>query len=126
MKCHFILYVSDQVRSAEFYSKVLSKTPSLDVPGMTEFTLGPGVILGLMPEKGIVRLLGTVINDPASANQIPRAELYLRVDSPESYMTRAILAGGRELSPMQSRNWGDIAGYCADPDGHVIAFAKSA
>jgi len=25
---------------------------------------------------------------------------------------------------VESRDWGDRAGYCLDPDGHVLAFAE--
>ena len=124
MKAHFILYVADQSRSTIFYEKVLGLSPSLNVPGMTEFTLGTDIVLGLMPETGIVRLLGDAIENPASAKGVPRAELYLRVDSPEIYLARAMAVDARELSPLLARDWGDIAGYCADPDGHVIAFAR--
>lgn len=42
MKAHFILYVSDQNRSAAFYGRVLGLKPQLDVPGMTEFRLSEG------------------------------------------------------------------------------------
>ena len=49
----FILYVSDQVRSTKFYGKLLDLTPTLNVPGMTEFHLSKTVKLGLMPESGI-------------------------------------------------------------------------
>jgi predicted enzyme related to lactoylglutathione lyase len=54
---HFILYVADQARSAAFYAKVLCVEPRLDVPGMSEFVLPGGAVLGLMPEAGIRRLL---------------------------------------------------------------------
>jgi catechol 2,3-dioxygenase-like lactoylglutathione lyase family enzyme len=53
MKAHFILYVSDQERSTAFYSAVLGMHPTLNVRGMTEFTLDGSSILGLMPESGI-------------------------------------------------------------------------
>jgi len=46
---HFILYVQDQARSMEFYSGVLQMAPVLDVPGMTQFELPGGALLGLMP-----------------------------------------------------------------------------
>ena len=39
MKAHFSLYVADQQKAAEFYSAVLDLRPTMDVPGMTEFTL---------------------------------------------------------------------------------------
>jgi hypothetical protein len=41
------------------------------------------------------------------------------------YHHRSIEMGAKELSGLQSRDWGDIAAYSLDPDGHVIAFAKT-
>lgn len=120
---HFILYVEDQRASADFYRAVLGMAPVLDVPGMTEFRLGPDCVLGLMPVAGIRRLLGARLPDPALAGGVPRAELYLRVDDPQGFMSRALLHGARELSPVQARDWGDRAGYLLDPDAHVLAFA---
>ncbi len=123
MRAHFILYVSDQARSREFYAAVLAGPPRLHVPGMTEFDLGEGAVLGLMPEAGIRRLLGAAIPDPARAAGVPRAELYLVVDSPAAAHARALAAGARELSPPLPRDWGAVVSYCLDPDGHVVAFA---
>lgn len=120
----FILYVRDQQASRDFYAKVLQLEPTLDVPGMTEFELNGAAFLGLMPEAGIRRLLGEAIDDPALAGGRPRCELYLPVDDPQAYFDRLVAAGGRLLSPVQARNWGDDAGYGADPDGHVVAFAR--
>lgn len=120
----FILYVRDQRRSATFYAATLACSPALDVPGMTEFPLGDGATLGLMPEAGIRRLLGEALPDPAAANGAPRAELYIRVDDPAGFHSRALAAGARELSPLSARSWGDAAAYSLDPDGHVLAFAK--
>lgn len=125
MKAHFILYVSDQKASTEFYKTVLGVEPQLDVPGMTEFALNDGCVLGLMPVRGIKRLLGEKLPDPERAAGIPRAELYLKVDEPQVYHRRALERGAKELSPVDKRDWGDIAGYCLDPEGHVIAFASS-
>ncbi len=120
---HLILYVGDQARSASFYAAALGLAPTLDVPGMTEFTLGEGCVLGLMPERGIRRLLGDALPDPAGAAGIPRCELYLRVDDPGACHQRALQAGARELSGLELRSWGDHAAYSLDPDGHVLAFA---
>lgn len=121
---HFILYVADQRRSADFYRGVLDVDPILDVPGMTEYPLGEGSVLGLMPETGIKRLLGEALPDPIRGSGIPRAELYLRVADCRSFHCRALGAGAIELSPVALRDWGDFVGYCLDPDGHVIAFAE--
>jgi catechol 2,3-dioxygenase-like lactoylglutathione lyase family enzyme len=124
MICNFILYVCDQEASTRFYQTVLDRAPQLHVPGMTEFRLSGGCVLGLMPEKGIKRLLGAKIQDPEKTNGIARAEVYLSVDFPEIFLARAMTAGGRLLSPLEPRNWGDTAAYVADPDGHVVAFAS--
>ena len=123
-KALFILYVADQVRSRDFYTALLDVDATLDVPGMTEFPLCQESALGLMPESGIVRLLEGAIPDPASAAGVPRAELYLIVDDVEISFNRALAAGATQVSPPSTRDWGDLAGYCLDPDGHVVALAQ--
>jgi lincosamide nucleotidyltransferase A/C/D/E len=118
---HLILFVRDQERSRAFYEAALGVAPRLHAPGMTEFALREGVVLGLMPESGIRRLL------PALPELAPdgaaRAEVYLVVAAPRERLERALAAGATPLSPVLSRDWGDDAGYCLDPDGHVLAFA---
>lgn len=124
MRAHFILYVSDQVRSTAFYASVLGVAPSLNVPGMTEFELNCGAVLGLMPEVGIRRLLGPALPDMTPCHGIPRAELYLVSAHAREFHERALSAGAMELSAVALRDWGHLAGYSLDPDGHVIAFAQ--
>lgn len=119
-----ILYVANQQLSRDFYSKLLQLEPVLDVPGMIEFDLIPGMKLGLMPEAGIARILGDTIPHPASGNGIPRCELYLMVENPEELFSTALDSGAIEVSKIQERDWGHRVGYVADPDGHIIAFAK--
>ncbi len=126
LAAHFILYVHDQTASAAFYASVLALAPRLDVPGMTEFALNNGAVLGLMPVAGIKRLLGEALPDPGRARGIPRAELYLAVEDAETTLARALAAGATPLSPVVERDWGDRAGYCLDLDGHVVAFAERA
>ncbi len=114
----FILYVSDQQASRDFYAAVLGREPVLDVPGMTEFSLLDGSSLGLMPEAGIRKLLGETDFGGGL-----RAEVYLLVDDPRECLQRAVADGARLLSECTNRNWGDLAGYCLDADGYVIGFA---
>ena len=123
MKANTILYVRDQQVATQFYSAVLVLEPKLNVPGMTEFQLSDDHVLGLMPEAGIKKLLGDSILDPALNRDVPRAELYLTVSDPAIYHKRAIKHGAKELSPLEKRNWGDLAAYSLDLDGHVLAFA---
>lgn len=116
---HFILYVADQLASTAFYSKVFDLQPRLDVPGMTEFDLGGGAVLGLMPRSGARRLLQA----DGENNSFPGGEIYLIVDTPAEYHGRSLEAGAREISPLQPRDWGHTAAYSYDLDGYVLAFA---
>ena len=75
---HFILYVADQERARRFYAAALGIEPRLHVPGMTEFALAGGAVLGLMPAAGIAALLGPTLPDPHAAAGQPRAELPAR------------------------------------------------
>lgn len=120
----FIIYVKDQDKSKEFYEGLLEIKPSLHVPGMTEFILSKNVKLGLMPENGIAKIISHNLPHPNNGNGIPRCELYLKVEAPEKYLKRGIELGGKEISKLQNRDWGDKVGYISDLDGHIIAFAK--
>lgn len=120
-----ILYVANQHKSRDFYSKILQIEPSLDVPGMTEFNLFQGLKLGLMPEDGIARILGDKTPHPSTGRGIPRCELYLMNNKHIEMYQSALDSGAVEVSPVQPREWGHSVGYVSDPDGHIIAFAKT-
>jgi len=120
----FILYVSDQKKSAEFYAVLLSRKPDLDVPGMTEFILSESCKLGLMPNTGIAKIITPALPHPDSGYGIPRCELYLKVSNVNSMFDHAISAGAKRISEPADRDWGDRVCYISDPDGHVIAFAS--
>ncbi|MDX2359272.1 MAG: VOC family protein [Crocinitomicaceae bacterium] len=120
----FILYVADQRKSTVFYSELLGMQPVLDVPGMTEFRFSDHCKLGLMPEKGIAKIITPTLHHPELGTGIPRCELYLKMDNAAECYQRGVQIGAKEISPMESRGWGDTVGYLADFDGHVLAFAK--
>jgi uncharacterized glyoxalase superfamily protein PhnB len=120
----FILYVTDQKRSRDFYAKLLGKEPALDVNGMTEFMLTDECKLGLMPNAGIRKILRDAVPDPETGTGIPRCELYLYVEDIAASYSNAVNAGALEVSPVQLRSWGEKAAYVSDPDGHIIAFAS--
>jgi uncharacterized glyoxalase superfamily protein PhnB len=119
-----IFFVQDQFKSKEFYKKVLQIEPVLDVPGMTEFMVFPGLKLGIMPAEGMHSILKGKISHPSLITDVPKSELYITVDNPSESLSRAIEHGAKLISNVESRNWGDDAGYCMDSDGYIIAFAK--
>jgi len=123
-KAIFILYVEDQKRSTEFYRQVLGKEPVLDVPGMTEFELTGDTLLGLMPVEGIAKLLGDSVPHPGEGRGIPRCELYLYLENPQEVYEKCLVLGATGIAGVALRNWGDYAGYLADPDGHILALAS--
>ena len=120
-----ILYVRDQHVARDFYAAILGVAPTLDVPGMTEFEVLPGVTIGLMPEQGIASLIAPPLPHPSQGNGIPRCELYLRVPNADIAYEQALRAGAGAVSAPASRDWGERVGYLSDPDGHVVAFAQS-
>ncbi|MBX3163270.1 MAG: lactoylglutathione lyase [Bacteroidetes bacterium] len=119
-----ILYVNNQEASKEFYQKIFRKNPDLHVPGMTEFNLSENCKLGLMPNKGIAKILSDKTPHPDEGNGIPRCELYLYVEDIKLEYDNAIKSGAKLISPIIDRDWGDKVCYFSDPDGHIIAFAQ--
>ena len=124
-KFEIILYCKDQQKSRDFYSKILNLSPTLDVPGMTEFQLLPELKLGLMPENGIAKILGNKTPHPSSGNGIPRCELYIYVENVKLAFEYSLKQGAKEISSPKTYDWGDIVAYVSDLDGHVVAFAKT-
>lgn len=112
---HFILFVQNQNLSRDFFSSMLQSEPRLDTPGMTEFSLVDGAILGLMPISSVEKL------------GLPKgkggSELYFIVSDPEETIKRAQHAGACLVSPLSMRNWGARVAYLVDLDGHIIAVA---
>ena len=118
-----ILFVKDKPRSRNFYSELLDIAPITDVTGMTEFPLG-SILLGLMPEDGISGILDDKAPHPRNGAGIPRCELYLSCEDVLQSYAKALSLGAKSVSPPADRDWGDHVAYVADPDGHLIAFAK--
>ena len=113
---HFILFVDQQARSRDFYRAVLNLEPRLDIPGMTEFELAAGTILGLMPKDSVRVLLGLEAGSGSS-------ELYLVVPDPATVAARALEHGADVVTPFALRDWGAKVIYLRDPEGHIVALA---
>ena len=119
-----ILYVNDQEVSCRFYTMLFRREPDLHVPGMTEFVISENCKLGLMPNKGIAKILGDTMPHPDRGNGIPRCELYFYVDELQQVYDHALQSGAVLIHGIADRDWGDRVCYFSDPDGHIIAFAE--
>jgi predicted enzyme related to lactoylglutathione lyase len=122
-RANFILYVENLKKSREFYERVFAMWASTDEPEIKEFVLGDGLILGLRPAREMKRMFGDKRGAP-TPNAAPRTELYVRVWYADLYLMRAEAAGGKILSKLEMREWGEEVGYAADLDGNILAFAK--
>jgi uncharacterized glyoxalase superfamily protein PhnB len=119
-----ILYVSNQEESSKFYQKIFRRKADLHVPGMTEFIVSTNCKIGLMPNKGIVKILGNKTPHPDNGNGIPRCELYFYVEDIQLEFDNALRSSAKLISGIADRDWGDRVCYFSDPDGHIIAFAE--
>lgn len=91
---------------------------------MTDFHFSGNCKIGLMPNKGIAKILEDKTPHPDNGNGIPRCELYFYVDDIQLEFENALNCGAKLISPIENRNWGDKACYFSDLDGHIIAFAE--
>ncbi|MBA3412801.1 MAG: VOC family protein, partial [Actinobacteria bacterium] len=58
--------------------------------------------------------------------RVPPAYVYVRVEDVDATAARLEQVGGRVLSPLEERAWGERAAWFADPDGNVVAVAQAA
>ncbi len=118
-----ILAVRDLARSRAFYSALLGWQVTTVAPAYVELTHPAGMRLGLYVREGFGRNVGrTPI--AAAGEELHAAELYFHTADPIAVVERAAPLGGRTLSALARREWGDEVLYLADPDGHVVAVAR--
>jgi catechol 2,3-dioxygenase-like lactoylglutathione lyase family enzyme len=119
-----IFAVSDVGRSATFYERALGwpRNTRVSFTNYVEFVSPDGGSLGLYDRTGYA---GEVGAEPAPLNgQIAPAYLYVRVPGVEEAVRAFEAAGGRPLSALADRVWGERAAWFADPDGNVVAVAE--
>jgi catechol 2,3-dioxygenase-like lactoylglutathione lyase family enzyme len=118
-----VLAVDDVRRSAAFYRDAFAWPVTVEAPSYVELAVPGGMRVGLYQRDGFARNTG-VPPAPIAAGAVGPAELYLHDDDPGATIERVRRAGGRLLSPLAARDWGDEAAYFADPDGHVVVVAR--
>jgi len=119
-----ILAVTDLPRAVAFYRSAFDWPIDVDTPVYVEFHLPAGMRLGLYQLDAFARNLGQAPHQiPAGA--LAATELYLFPDHLEAVAERLASAGGRLLSALARRDWGDEVAYFADPDGNILALARS-
>ncbi len=117
-----VLATGNLAASTAFYKSAFGWKQNVAAPSYSEFLLPDRMRLGLYQREGFAKNTG-ILPHVVPAGAIAPTELYFYADDPEAVLKKAIKAGARLLSPLHARDWGDEVGYCAEPDGNVIAIA---
>ena len=118
-----LLATSDLERSVAFYEAAFGWPRVVDTPVIVQFELPGGAALGLYAANGFGANTGTMPSLPRPG-AISGTELYVHPVDLEASLERIRQAGGRALSALAPRTWGDEAAYFADPDGNVVVLAR--
>jgi predicted enzyme related to lactoylglutathione lyase len=120
-----IFAVTDLRRSLEFYKHAFGwpRNERIDYSNYVEFLPPDGGALGLYERAGFAATVGA---EPAPLDgRVSPAYLYVRVEDVRATVAALEEAGGRLLSPLATREWGEEAAWFADPDGNVLAVAQA-
>lgn len=119
-----ILAVTDLLKSAKFYEQAFGWVPDVRAPYYIEYAPKGGPRFGLYTREGFGRNTSVKAASAPPAPLTTSTEIYFFTDDPSAAGRRLREAGGRLLSPLSPRPWGDEAAYYADPDGNVLVLAK--
>ena len=121
-----ILAVTDLERSLAFYESAFAwpRNSRIDYSDYVELHPPDGGTVGLFEREGYAETVGAEPL-PTVEGRVAPAYVYVRVADVNETVTRVEAAGGRSLSPLRPRDWGETAAWFADPDGNVIAVAGS-
>lgn len=124
MKTHFIIYVENISKTKVFYELLFNITPIIDEPGMCEYKLPDGSLLGIMPNTSLEKLFGKNFEKQKNKKALPQTELYFLVDDALNFHNRAIQLGASEIRAFSQMDWGENVAYSINHDGHILAFAE--
>ena len=115
MRLQLALNVKDLDQAVEFYSKMFGAEVNKRKPGYANFAID---------EPPLKLVLFELPDAPERLNHLG-VEVF-EDEEVDSATERLRAAGSRQLSPLQRRAWGDETAYFTDPDGNVLAVARSA
>jgi predicted enzyme related to lactoylglutathione lyase len=120
-----IFAVDDLDRSLAFYERAFRwpRNRRIDFSNYVELLPPDGGSLGLFERDGFAGEIGAQPAD-VPADRVAPSYLYVRVDDVQETAADVEAAGGRPLSPLAIRSWGEQAAWFADPDGNVVAVAQ--
>lgn len=119
-----ILGVDDLASARAFYDAVLGWPARIEAPVFVELGEQGAAGIGLYVRAGFAANPGAEPLAPPKSG-VTATELYLHVEDVVTAVERGLAAGGRLLSALAPRPWGEEVAYLADPDGNVVALTRS-
>lgn len=118
-----ILAFDDLERAVLFYDEIFRFPKEIELPVFVEYRLPGGSKLGLYKRESFGANIGQLPELTAEGG-ITGTELYFFCSDLEQTIEQITGAGGKLLSGLSLRGWGDEVAYFADPEGNVIALAR--
>lgn len=118
-RLHLILLGVDSVeRSTAFYEALGWRKSPTSNAGFVKFDLG-GYALGLIARADFARDAGFESPHGSGFGGVGLIHIARSADEVPRILAQAVAAGGRLVKPATRTHWG-VAGYFADPDGHLF------
>jgi flavin reductase (DIM6/NTAB) family NADH-FMN oxidoreductase RutF/predicted enzyme related to lactoylglutathione lyase len=118
------ILATDDVRAlAGFYMRAFDWPIEIESREYVQFAVPGGQAIAVCGFDAFEDHTGSRVPHKTDEN-LTGIQLYLRTDDLSGAIARVIEAGGRPLSALRRRKWGDEAAYFADPDGNVVALAR--
>jgi lactoylglutathione lyase len=122
-----ILYVSDVAASLDFYERALGQRRRfLHESGQyAELDTGPTALALASHELAAANVPGLYRPERRAGAQ-PTFEVCFVTDDVQGAFDRATSAGAEEVTPPQTKPWGQDVAYVRDPDGNLVELASPA
>jgi uncharacterized protein len=121
-----VLASNDLARSLDFYERAFGwpRNDRISYKNYVELVPPDGGTIGIYEREGFAATVGADPVDMPDGLVAP-AYVYVRVEDVRATAADVEAAGGRPLSALSVRPWGEEAAWFADPDGNVVAVAQS-
>ena len=122
-----ILYVSDVGASLEFYERALGQRRRFvhESGQYAELDTGPTTLALAAHELAAANVPGLYRPERRTGAQ-PTFEVCFVTDDVQGSFDRAVAEGAAEVTPPQTKPWGQGVAYIRDPDGNLVEIASPA
>jgi catechol 2,3-dioxygenase-like lactoylglutathione lyase family enzyme len=122
-----ILYVADVAASLDFYERALGQRRRFvhESGQYAELDTGPTTLALAAHELAAANVPGLYRPERRTSAQ-PTFEVCFVTDDVQGSFERAVSEGATEVTPPQTKPWGQDVAYVRDPDGNLVEIASPA